>query len=354
MYFFDPYLSPTYNTNIDSFVGTFVHSVLNTNDAFAALRRLMVLFIVLNKDPVAVSRHKYLAAQVLDTQDDKLYIFIIECTVSTSRVEVKNIYTDFSQSPDCKAIIDAIALALQNLSSSLFGSATPTPSSDTVPLIPISMTATSPSTSASSPTTQTTGTRSTPEVSTVDKITLALATVAHSLARSTNAPMYADDKVSRGKHLAPTETIRQVSPEGLSLYHFAMIADVVHSKALTYSLFRNQCYWYARLIFNAVERLFPSTSGSRPGPICIPSDAGDIVLLFGGGVSDGAGRWMGLLINDPTIEEEVLTSVISEFIQRIKLQEDLVIFHRFKLTIPTKSQKDDRNSETTKIRNAKS
>ena len=55
MDFFNPYLSPTYNTNIDSFVGTFVHSALNTDDAFAALRRLMVLFIVLNKDPVAVS-----------------------------------------------------------------------------------------------------------------------------------------------------------------------------------------------------------------------------------------------------------------------------------------------------------
>ena len=93
-----------------------------------------------------------------------------------------------------------------------------------------------------------------------------------------------------------------------------------------YSLFDNQCYMFASVMFNAVVKLYslpnsayhsnhqaPSTSS---GPVPVPSpEAGapsnaNLLLVH---TPDKSGRWSGVLIIDPIVKSTIIEVVMSRF-----------------------------------------
>ena len=49
------------------------------------------------------------------------------------------------------------------------------------------------------------------------------------------------------------EVVREIKPDGLSLFELALLVDMVHKVAPIYPLFENQCFWFAQTICDVVE-----------------------------------------------------------------------------------------------------
>ena len=106
------------------------------------------------------------------------------------------------------------------------------------------------------------------------------------------------------------QRVRKVIPVNLNLFQLAILASVVHKQSSLFSLFENQCYWYASLIVDAVIALGYSgehhcydRGGVRtmdrvyfPNDYCVP---------------DLAGRWIEISIGK--VEHAVLSIVRERF-----------------------------------------
>jgi hypothetical protein len=140
--------------------------------------------------------------------------------------------------------------------------------------------------------------------------------------------------------------IRTFQPVELSLFDVVLLANLVHLYAPIYSLFDNQCYLFASVIFDTVIQNFtlppddippPSTSsGSTPLPrptpevgapnnaniIFVPRPNNDASSLFPP-ISAEEGRWSGLLIVDPIIKQTIVTVITAKFksLQRTYIDE---------------------------------
>jgi hypothetical protein len=94
---------------------------------------------------------------------------------------------------------------------------------------------------------------------------------------------------------------------------------VVHDYAPIYGLFDNQCYMFARVVFDVVVQLFslPSSTlepDSRPVPapsqeVDTPKNANVVVVPS----PDQTGRWAGLLVLDPIVKSTIVSIVIERF-----------------------------------------
>ena len=91
--------------------------------------------------------------------------------------------------------------------------------------------------------------------------------------------------------------MRYIKPNRLSLYELALLANAVHDIHLTYELLQNQCYYFADIVFNAVEQHFG---------VCA-EDANKIqdglVYVDGSCLSNKYGRWRGIMINKTRPED---------------------------------------------------
>jgi hypothetical protein len=164
------------------------------------------------------------------------------------------------------------------------------------------------------------------------------------------SPMnFAEDLVSGIDFLDEEQCIRRFYPQDLPLFDLVLLADVVHDKAPIYSLFANQCYWYANILFEAVIQRYSLSSAARrpvdtdpyptPGPSTGPSPTGvpapipeidapenaNLLILPAPGK---AGRWYGVLLTDPIVRQTVTASIISDFETRLAFYLSTVIFHQ--------------------------
>jgi hypothetical protein len=113
------------------------------------------------------------------------------------------------------------------------------------------------------------------------------------------------------------ECIITFNPVGLFLFDVLLIAKIVHDYAPLYGLFNNQCYMFARVVFDViVQRFSINTSANTPTTVPAPSREANLPTnanLIVVPTPDRAGRWSGLLILDPMVRATIVSIVIARY-----------------------------------------
>jgi hypothetical protein len=109
---------------------------------------------------------------------------------------------------------------------------------------------------------------------------------------------------------------RIFTPRNLTLFHIALLAHIVHGESPMYTLFRNQCYWFASTIYDAAKFIdnsispqfehLPNSKEHFDRPIL------DFFRLpFKDYLPEGAGRYLGFRISE--VEPVVLSRIVEKF-----------------------------------------
>jgi hypothetical protein len=103
---------------------------------------------------------------------------------------------------------------------------------------------------------------------------------------------------------------------GLTVFDVVLIAKIVHDFAPMYGLFDNQCYMFARVIFDVIVQLFSFRKDDHSIPVPAPTlelnpppNANVIVVPS----PDQAGRWAGLLIVNPIVRQTIVNIVVARY-----------------------------------------
>ena len=172
------------------------------------------------------------------------------------------------------------------------------------------------------------------KLSWLDATTLASTNVIHASAQSTNKFNYcADDRFVEAKNLRffvpALHNLRQIQPQSLSLFDLAVLADTVHNHDPLYSILKSQCFWFANIICDIVEREYHCNT------ICSESFArvsrDDICIPPNNYLPDLAGRWMGILVSK--VEEAVLLVVASDFREYKEVKHTEVTFYQIPIDL---------------------
>ena len=300
---FSSFLDPNLRSNPRQFVKTYFQLAKSSDNPLHALWGWHMVEIIGVNKATATPKHESFTIQVVDKDmADAVHMFLMDRMASTRSVTNDETFDYFTQCPDSKTVLESIQQALKdmstmaaeatnNASTSLraFAQRQPFTSSQT-PILPL----TNDHASSSDPT-------STPTFISWS-LTNAVA-MARSSARSSSLELEAEDMISGVKKQDLGKSIRQYKPDGLSMWDVVLIAYVVHKLAPTYALFRSQCYWFANVIFEVIVALFPSKSESETPPPGSPPT----LLLPNDYLPKEAGRWCGILINDPRVVEAVVS-----------------------------------------------
>lgn len=103
-------------------------------------------------------------------------------------------------------------------------------------------------------------------------------------------------------------------PKVMTVYHLAILARVVHLMFPLYSLFKDQCYWFASLIFYAAQIIDWDLAYSRLRPENYPnfgSRMDDFFFPLKLSHSKEAGCWRGIRVTGP--KRVVLVAVVERF-----------------------------------------
>jgi hypothetical protein len=329
-------LSPSLVSDIVLFVACYVQFAMDSGAALYFLReRFMVIEIGINKAG-KIFEHESLAVWFVDKADSKNYTVVIERTPSN------RLNTSFpSGSPEGNKILHTIREAIQNMGFT---------GEDNIPLIPLSTTS-----SASSEPVSVSTSAYVPRMTLVDQISSTLAgAAAASLPSQSSSSNVARDQVTGASGLDPAECIKRFKPQGLALFDLVLLALVLHEEFPFYTLFRNQCYFFANVLFQAIVQMYslsPSSSTSLPSgldlqdthnpgpdPVPVPTTAknppkdANILILpldFHGNI----GRCMGIMINDPIVISTVVAILMGKFKTRLRSQIDKVIFINYDLCL---------------------
>jgi len=348
---FENLFDPSLSSSIGFFVASFFRfSAPEKNRLYFLRQRFMVTLIGINKAG-SIFQHESFAVWVYDVVKDKKHTFIIERTPSKQSRSV--IFSSFSGSPDSQTVLDSINQAIEGLRSggSLDSSVTQLPDdsdsdSESIPL-------TNPSLESSVPTPPTTS-QTNDRLPLVDAFTSSLARAGGALnagSQSSSSANFAQDKILWAASLDPKQCIKRFEPQGLPFFDLVVLADVVHEQAPIYCLFQRHCYWFANVIFMAIVMLYtlpPSASTVLPSPsastsassitapaipvpaptlaVDTPKDA-NLLVLPENPQAGRAGRWLGLLINDPGVLHTVVTIVTKKFATRLRGYIHEVILH---------------------------
>ena len=101
------------------------------------------------------------------------------------------------------------------------------------------------------------------------------------------------------------ENIRYFKPKKpLSLFELALLANTVHEMFPDYSLLREQCYFFAAVVYLAAEHLAGVESGS-------PEYSQGLLHIDNSLLSNRYGRWNGALVNK--IDPEEFIDVLAKY-----------------------------------------
>ncbi len=319
---FSSFLDPSLRSNPKQFVGTYFQLAKVSDDPKHALyERHNVSIVGINK-ATGSPQHESLTVSVDDGDTGNNHLFIIERNASIRSVKDNVMFESFIASPDSKSVLESIQQALQDMSAAasniastslqVFALGRPSPplSESMIPLLPSTNVHASPS-------------NSTPPSSSYLSRSLSAAVAAtRSSSRSSPAvKLEAEDTILGVKKQDLGRSMRQYDPEGLCLFQLVVLAHVVHKIAPTYALFESQCYWYANVIFEVILLLFPSKSRTSAPPGSSPT-----VRLPDEYLPKEAGRWFGVLINDPRVVSAVVTIAKTQFESQLAKYQQKVKF----------------------------
>jgi hypothetical protein len=215
-------LLPGLCSNTDAFLTLYRSGVFQTSSPLAAMSRFAVKSITLHNITNAGSEDEYLGylfVRVEDLEQRKPYDFIIERTRTGS--------------PDNRLLSESRIPSMPM-------NEIPSPSSY-VSLTP----ALSPSPTKSQHTR-------------LESASLTSVQGAHALAGSRES--LANDLIlgagcMRKARYRSTRVVRKVTSTKLTLFELALLTDVVHNVAAIHSLFENHCYWFMKIICDAIVAL---------------------------------------------------------------------------------------------------
>lgn len=152
--------------------------------------------------------------------------------------------------------------------------------------------------------TTTSPTPSSSQLSLLDATSLASTKLVHGSMQSSFRDYKAEDMFIGGDNLDHyaqyLRNIRQIKPKCLSLFELVILADAVHNHEPVYSTLSSQCFWFAKVICDIIEREYicdvkvtgPSHRGLDDSTPPLPNNY----------LPDLAGRISGILINEPNKE----------------------------------------------------
>ena len=353
----DPFaslLTPTLRNDTGSFVENFFRLALyGTNQPLLALRsRFVVVLVGVNKAGTTF-RHESFSVWAYDNVEHKDLLFVIERTPS-NRKRAAN-FVLFSRCPGSEAVLKSIQDALQRIGSLTTKATTdalqtlpammlPTEDEDededeSIPLLPTTNESVTESQSSNAADTSSTYHSQKSLADVIGLYLIRMAAMARVASQSTSPPTLAADTISRMDKLNPNDCIRTFRPQNLPLFDLVLLADEIHEHAPLYSLFENQCYWFANLLFELIVQYYTlpasasvaSTSSIPSGPLPAPTPEigtpanANTIILPAGTWSRQAGRWMGVLINDPVVRLTVMSIVRDNFLARYERYNDQVI-----------------------------
>ncbi len=281
------FLVPGHRADPQSFVTNYYQAAKNsTNPERSLLDRQLVTNFGINKEPTG-ALHESFCANVFDKDTLQKHVVVIDRSASTRSISHEDTFKSFSQFPESKGILEAIDRALKNLPSSILASAsTGSVDESNTPLV-LDNTSGSPK-------------------STLSWAFSQAVAATRSTSQSSSVGIEADDMVTVVKKQALGQSMRQYNPSPLPLFALLLVSLVVHLKAPAYALFESQCYWYANVMFDVLCQVFPSAMIPELSPsprILLPVDY----------LPRGAGRWKGVLINDPRVVAAVVSVVKPDF-----------------------------------------
>lgn len=104
------------------------------------------------------------------------------------------------------------------------------------------------------------------------------------------------------------QNIRHFKPKKtLSLFELAILADVVHNEFPKYTLLKEQCYFFAGLIYSVIEYRFGVASSSKSNEY----QDRDLVQIDGSRLSNKFGRWRGALISN--VDHREVLDIVSKY-----------------------------------------
>jgi hypothetical protein len=140
----------------------------------------------------------------------------------------------------------------------------------------------------------------------------------------TSAPFLAVDRFLGQNHFSFSQFHGQImgyfKPRQLSLLNLVVLAQVVHAQHPTYTLLREQCFFYARLVYVAIGDIFgisPSQSADENQDVVLDIDS-HLTM------TPRIGRWKGLLVNVVDADtvskiKDPYTSAYREQVQKVFL-----------------------------------
>jgi hypothetical protein len=360
--FFDSKRSPTMNQDpllrlIDSistrafdtqtFLRDIVQLAMLSPDPLAVQNRFMVNSMTHYKGVQAATiPHYFLLVELADTQrigSEPLFI-ALERTASHGRPS----QTHFMEHPDTTTVLESIAQTLKEVPANVLASASRSKElvaslskslSSSDPLSPYQAVATdelelTPSESSPSPSYG---------LSFFGTASLAAARTTYSSPQSTPTEYRAGDRFigskNLGLHANLAHNITQVCPQYLSLFDFAVLAVAVRNHDTLYSIFKQQSFWFARIICDVVAREYICTT--------VSSDANsvsidDVSIPRNSYLPNLEGRWIGFKIN--RVEDTVTSVMVSNFrkyLQEMKIEVHFVFNLDCHLLKPRPRQRQD-------------
>ena len=104
------------------------------------------------------------------------------------------------------------------------------------------------------------------------------------------------------------QNIRYFKPrKTLSLFQFAVLADVVSKSFPKYTLLREQCYFFAGLVYSAVEYEYGIGSSSSG----LLNEDQDLVQIDDSRLSNRFGRYKGALVSD--VDRQEVVDIVEKF-----------------------------------------
>ena len=315
-------LSPTLRNDIGSFVNS-LHHFAKFDQNYRS--RLLVTAIGIEKASLP-AQHESLSVWVRDTDTVERHEFVVERTPS-GQLDNDGRFSAFSLYKNSTSVVEKIQDALNNRHTVIMTQGEPDTETDseseTIPLLPLTDVI---------PRLPPTETSSTSPLSMIDVVTTTIArtfAAARMSSRSISPQILAEDSISGRAPgtLKPENCICRFEPVQLYLFDLALLVLVVHEYAPIYGLFQNQCYMFASVTFDAIVQRYslppnayephpqpPSTSSTAvpapiEGPNPLPRNSNVITLPV------SAGRWSGLLIVDPIVKQEIVTIVLSAFME---------------------------------------
>jgi hypothetical protein len=132
----------------------------------------------------------------------------------------------------------------------------------------------------------------------------------HASLCSTSEVYEADDRFTGAKnaYVPAALFVRQIDPQSLSLFEFAVLADSVHKHDPLYSTLRNRSYWFASTICDVIANEYTCTvvTGKQD-----PITRDDIFIPPNNYQPDLVGRRMGILVG--RVKETVATVIALKF-----------------------------------------